>query len=52
VMALLATLLCITAFVLFMAQVIPLNQSSVLGVCGLSFFTILLVIVLFLFNRR
>ena len=52
VIALLATLLCITAFVLFMAQVIPLNQSSVLGVCGLSFFTILLVLVLFVFNRR
>lgn len=52
VMALLAVLFCITAFVLFMAQVIPLNQSSVLGVCGLSFFTILLVIFLFRFNRR
>lgn len=50
--ALVATLLCISAFVLFMAQVIPLNQSSVLGVCGLSFFTILLVLVLFVFNRR
>jgi hypothetical protein len=52
VTALASTLLCILAFVLFMAQVIPLNQSSVLGVCGLSFFTTLLVIVLFAFNRR
>lgn len=37
--------LCFIACVLFIAQVVPLNQSSVFGVCGLTFFTILLCIV-------
>ena len=44
--------LCVLACVLFIAQVVPLNQSSVFGVCGLTFFTILLCIVLLIFNGR